>query len=114
MLPPAALPMRILLATALAAVTLGAAPAGDAFIGTISDSMCAQSHASMRMGPTDAACTDACIEEHGASYVLMVAGHVYWLSDQRAPKAFAGKKVKVVGTLDTRTGTIAVISIAVG
>ncbi len=105
--------MRIVLATALAAVTLGAAPAGDTFVGTISDSMCALSHASMRMGPTDAACTDACIEEHGASYVLVDADHVYQLSDQRLPKAFAGKTVTVVGTLDTRTGTITVISITV-
>ncbi len=92
-------------------MTLGAAPAGDTFIGTISDSMCAESHASMRMGPTDAACTDACIEEHGATYVLVVADHVYQLSDQRAPKAFAGKKVKVVGTLDPKTSTITVTSI---
>lgn len=106
--------MRIVFATALAAIALGAAPAADTFVGTISDSMCAQSHASMRMGPTDAACADACIEEHGASYVLVDADRVYGLSDQRLPKAFAGKKVTVVGTLDTRTGTIAVISIAVG
>ncbi len=106
--------MRTVLATALAAVTLGAAPASETFVGTISDSMCAQSHASMRMGPTDAACTDACIEEHGASYVLVDADHVYRLSDQRLPKAFAGNKVTVVGTLDTRTGTITVTSITVG
>ena len=106
--------MRIVLATALAAVTLGAAPTGETFVGTISDSMCAQSHASMRMGPTDAACADACIEEHGASYVLVDADHIYQLSDQRLPKTFSGKKATVVGTLDARTGTITVTSITDG
>lgn len=103
--------MKILFATALAAVTIGAAPASDTFVGTVSDSMCAGSHTAMRMGPTDAACTDACIEEHGASYVLVNADQVYRLSDQRAPKPFAGMKVKVVGTLDAGTSTITVTSI---
>ena len=108
------MPMKILLATALAAVTLGSTPAAETFVGTVSDSMCAQSHTAMRMGPTDAACTDACIEEHGASYVLVDADHVYRLSDQRAPKPFAGKKAKVVGTLDARTSTITVTAITTG
>ena len=73
--------------------------------------MCAQSHAAMRMGDTDAECTHACIEEHGGTYVLVDAEHVYQLSDQKASKAFAGKKVKVVGTLDAKTSTITVASI---
>ncbi len=44
-------------------------------------------------------------------YVLVDAEHVYQLSDQKATKAFAGKKVKVVGTLDAKTSTITVASI---
>ena len=57
--------MKLLLASILAAVTFGAARSDQTFAGMISDSMCAQSHASMRMGDTDAECTHACIEEHG-------------------------------------------------
>lgn len=104
--------MKLLLASVLAAVTFGAAPSDQTFVGTISDSMCAQSHASMKMGDTDAECTHACIEEHGGTYVLVDAEHVYQLSDQKATKAFAGKKVTVVGTLDAKTSTITVTSIA--
>ena len=33
----------------------------------------------MRMGDTDAECTHACIEEHGGTYVLVDAEHVYQL-----------------------------------
>ena len=54
---------------------------------------------------------EACIEEHDATYVLVDGKKVYQLSDQRAPKAFAGKKVTVVGTLDAATSTITVSSI---
>ena len=61
--------------------------------------------------PTDAECAQACVEEHDASYVLVDEKAVYKLSDQRAPKAFAGKKVKVVGTLDAASSTITVTSI---
>ena len=100
----------VLVASVLAAVTFGAAQS-ESFVGTISDSMCAQSHAAMRMGDTDAECTHACIEEHGGTYVLVDAEHVYQLSDQKATKAFAGKKVTVVGTLDAKTSTITVTSI---
>jgi len=82
------------------------------FTGVITDDMCAYTgHASMRMGPTDAECTHACVDAHDAAYVLADGKHVYKLSDADAAKAFAGKKVKVVGTLDEATGTILVASI---
>ena len=103
---------RAVAAGLLAILTLEARSADQTFAGTISDSMCAMDHTSMRMGPTDAECTQACIEEHDATYVLVDGKNVYQLSDQRAPKAFAGKKVKVVGTLDAATKTITVTSIA--
>jgi hypothetical protein len=102
---------RILLPLLLAAATLGSAGADRTFTGTVSDSMCALNHAAMRMGPTDAECTLACIEEHDATFVLVDGRNVYQLSDQRAPKAFAGKKVKVTGTLDAATATITVAAI---
>ena len=66
----------------------------------------------MRMGPTDAECTKACVDVHGASYVLYDGKQAYTLSDQKTPEKFAGKKVIVSGTLDAKTKTIHVDSIA--
>ena len=75
--------------------------------------MCANKsgHAAMRMGPTDAECTVACIDAHGAQYVLYDGKHVYGLSDQRTPQQFAGQRVKVTGTFNAKTKTIQVSSI---
>ena len=103
--------MKLLVASLLTLAALQAAPAKRTFAGTISDSMCANEHASMRMGPTDAECTKACIDEHGATYVLYDGKDVYALSDQRTPAMFAAQKVTVRGTLDARTKTIKVDSI---
>lgn len=101
-----------LLAIALLSVPVLAARGTDqTFDGVISDEMCALNHASMRMGPTDAECAHACAEEHEAAYVLVDGKNVYKLSDQPAAKALAGKKARVVGTLDEPTQTIAVKSI---
>ena len=73
--------------------------------------MCAvNGHAAMRMGPTDAECAKACATEHDADYVLIVDKTVYALSDQKTPERFAGRRVKVVGTLDAKTKTITVAS----
>jgi hypothetical protein len=74
--------------------------------------MCAGvGHAPLRMGPTDAECTVACVLSHGTQYVLEVEKNVYILSDQQTPEQFAAKKVRVVGTLDAKTKTIQVASI---
>jgi len=91
---------------------LFAAASPQTFTGTITDDMCAKAgHSQMRMGPTDAECTLACVDVHGASYVLYDGKDVYMLSDQRMPEKFAGQKVKVTGTLDAKTKTIQVNSI---
>ena len=92
---------------------LGAlAPAAPTFTGTITDSMCANAdHAPMRMGPTDAECTKACVEEHDAKYVLYDGKQTYELSDQRAAEKFAGQKVRVTGTKDDKKKIIQVESI---
>src|SRR3984957_12709581 len=91
---------------------LVAAPGKRKFTGAITDSMCATAdHSHMKMGPTDAECTIACINEHGALYVLYDGKEVYTLSDQRTPEKFAGKKVTVAGTLDAKTKTLQVDSI---
>ena len=97
---------------ALFAVLALAAPRKQTFIGAITDSMCGNAgHSSMRMGPTDAECTIACIDAHGAVYVLYDGKTVYALSDLQLPVKFAGRRVKVVGTLDAKTKTIQVDSI---
>jgi hypothetical protein len=103
--------MKLLLS--LLAVALSAAQAKQTFIGTITDEMCAKAgHAAMRMGPTDAECTLACVDIHGAAYVLTDGKNVYALSDQRTPEKFGGQKVRVVGTLDAKTKTIRVDSMS--
>ena len=82
------------------------------FTGTITDSMCPTGdHSSMKMGPTDAECTIACVRSHGAEFVLYDGKSAYNLSDQQAPEKFAGKKVTVSGTLNAKTKTIRVDSI---
>ena len=96
----------------LAAVSLSASPANQTFTGVITDSMCAKAdHSQMQMGPTDAACTLACVDVHGAMYLLYDGKNAYMLSDQKTPAKFAGQKVRVVGTLDAKSKTIQVESI---
>ena len=83
------------------------------FTGLVTDDMCPTgSHAHMRMGPTDAECARACIMSHGSVYVLFDGKTAYTLSDQKSPEKFAAQKVRVVGTLDEKTKTIRVESIA--
>jgi hypothetical protein len=66
----------------------------------------------MRMGPSDAACTLACVDAHGAMFVLYDGKNsTYTLSDQTTARKFAGQKVNVVGTLDASTNVIQVVSI---
>jgi len=109
---PGPLMKKPLIAGLLAIVALAAAPGKRKFTGIVTDSMCATGdHSRMRMGPTDAECTIACVEAHGALYVLYDGKEVYTLSDQQAPEKFAGKKVTVTGSLDTKTKTIHVDSI---
>lgn len=104
---------RIVSVTLAAVVLAAAAPVKQTFTGVVTDSMCANGdHSGMRMGPTDAECTKACVSIHGASYVLYDGKQAYSLSDQKTPEQFAGKKVTVTGTLDAKTKTIQVNSIA--
>ena len=105
--------MKLFLAMLLALASLSGAQGRQTFTGVITDSECADAgHARMRMGPTDAECTIACVLAHGASYVLFDGKNVYTLSDQETPEKFAGQRVRVVGTLDAQTKTIQVESIA--
>jgi type 1 fimbria pilin len=92
---------------------LVAAAGKQTFTGVITDSMCERGdHSRMRMGSTAAECTVACVQAHGALYVLFDGKEVYTLSDQEKPEKFAGQKVTVTGTLDAKTKTIQMDSIA--
>ena len=105
--------MRPLLFGLLAIAALSAAPGKQTMSGDITDSMCARGdHSKMQMGPTDAECTIACIRAHGATYVLYDGKHAYDLSDQQTPEKFAGKRVTITGTVDAKTYTVQVDSIA--
>lgn len=108
--------MRIkapLIASLLGLASLSAQQKTQTFVGTITDDMCAkEGHASMRMGPTDAECTTACVAAHGAEYVLADGTNVYTLSDQKTPEKFAGQRVRVSGTLDAKTRKIEVRSMS--
>jgi hypothetical protein len=97
----------------LGVALLAAAPAPQTFSGVVTDDNCVNGdHSHMKMGDTDAECAVACINAHGASYVLFDGKNAYTLSDQKSPEKFAGQKVRVVGTLDTKTKTIQVSSIS--
>ena len=105
--------MKHLIVCLLAVAALSAQQGKQTFTGTITDDECGRAdHSRMRMGPTDAECVRACIRAHSASYVLYDGKDAYTLSDQEAPEKFAGQRVTVVGTLDAKTRTIQVDSIA--
>jgi hypothetical protein len=105
--------MKHVILTLLAVTALSPAQGTQTFTGTITDNMCAKTgHAQMRMGPTDAECTIACIAAHDGTYVLYDGKDIYTLSDQKTPE-FAARKVRVTGRLDAKTKTIQVESIVV-
>jgi Protein of unknown function (DUF5818) len=96
------------------------------FRGEISDSQCAlnvhsltQSHQEMLKsksgdaGKTPASCSQFCIVHMGGKFVLASKGHVYHLDNQDLPRGFVGEKVKVHGTLDSKTEMIHVVNIEV-
>ena len=105
--------MKRLLPIVLALTALSAAQSKQTFTGIVADDMCPMGdHSRMRMGATDADCTKACVFSHGASYVLFDGKNAYTLSDRKMPEQYAGQKVRVVGTLDAKTKTIKMESIA--
>ena len=104
--------MKHLIFNLLVVAALAAAPGKQTFSGVITDDNCPKAdHSQMRMGPTDAECAMACIDAHGALYGLYDGNNFYTLSDQRTPEKFVGEKVKVIGTLDSKTKAIQVDSL---
>jgi hypothetical protein len=105
--------MKHLILILLAAAALSSCSPRHTFTGTITDDVCSKAdHSRMQMGPTDAECAIACIDVHGASWVLYDGKDSYTLSDQQTPEKFAGQKVKVAGTLDPKAKKIQVESIS--
>jgi hypothetical protein len=51
-------------------------------------------------------CTNHCVKDMGGSYVLVVKNDVYKLDDQVKAEQFAGKKVKINGSLEAGTRTL--------
>jgi Protein of unknown function (DUF5818) len=97
-------------AASLSLAVLSAAQGKQTFTGKITDDECpVANHEAMQMG-NDRECTIACVEAHGAALVLFDGTHAYRLSDQKTPREFAGQKVTVTGTLDSKTSTIQVAS----
>ncbi len=72
--------------------------------GLVSDTMCGSKH--MMPGKPDAECVKACVKA-GSDYALVVGGKVYTLAGKPQVIApFAGKKVKVEGTVKGNTLTV--------
>lgn len=103
------------------ALTAAAGPGASekVFSGEIADSQCAlnvhslsQSHKEMMgMKPeikTDAECVRFCVKQRGGRYMLQTKTKVYKLDAQVLAEEWAGQKVKLVGTLDSKTNIIAV------
>lgn len=92
------------------------------FRGEVSDSQCAmnvhsltRSHQEMlkskSMGGTSNSCSVYCIEHLGGTLVLSAGKDVYRLDRPDLVHGFEGQKVKVVGTLDSKTNQIHVVKI---
>ena len=87
---------------------------GASFTGVITDNLCDNAdHRDMKMG-NDAKCVVECVKGMNGKYVLYdaTAKKAYKLSDQKTPEQFAGKRVRVTGTLYEKTKILKVDSIA--
>jgi hypothetical protein len=105
--------MRATIGSILVAVAAAAAQPAQTFTGVVSDEVCATAdHSRMRMGSTDAECARACVDAHGAEYILFDGKTGYTLHGRQPFEKFAGQRVRISGTLDRKTGTIEVASIA--
>jgi len=113
--------VSLLLSTGLVALQLWGGQLNQSgkqvFTGEVTDTFCAKnkSHEEMMnenksMGREKQTCTQKCAQI-GAKYVLLDAskGTVYQLDDQGKAAAFAGKEVRVVGTLENNQVKVATI-----
>ena len=102
---------------ALATLAFAGSNDGWTFRGEISDSQCAlnvhsltRSHQEMlkskSMGGTSASCTLYCVQHLGGDLVLTSRKHVYHLDNQELAQKFIAMKVRISGSLDSKTDTI--------
>ena len=103
-----------------ALIFMGQATSGAAettFEGEIADSQCAmgvqslnRSHKEMiemgHAGSTAKDCTRYCVHSRGGRYVLLTKHDVFKLDNQEMAEKYAGQKVKLTGTLDSKTNII--------
>jgi hypothetical protein len=102
-------------------VAVVVAHAGDSkprtFRGEIGDSQCAlnvhsmtRSHTEMleskKMGGSPSDCANYCVRYMGGDFVLSSKTEVYHLDNQPKAQLYAGKKVKITGTLEPKSKTI--------
>ena len=87
-----------------------AARAQDAktYIGVITDTMCTSDHKPMKLAPESKCVKDCVGDGRTYKYALNDGRNTYVLSDQETPARFAGKKVKITGTLYTKTNILKV------
>jgi hypothetical protein len=105
-----------------ALIFMGPAPSGareTTFEGEIADSQCAmgvhslnRSHKEMiemgHAGSSAEDCTRYCVHSRGGRYVLLTKHDVFRLDNQEMAEKYAGQKVKLTGTLDSKTNIIQV------
>lgn len=119
--------MRKILISIVVGMLAATANGGDAkprpFTGEIADSQCAlnvhsltRSHTEMmknkNMGGTPTNCSNYCVKYLGGDFVLtMGKNEVYRLDEQEKVAPFAGQKVKITGTLNSKNKTIHVVEI---
>jgi hypothetical protein len=77
------------------------------FYGVVSDSMCGAKHS--RASAKAAACVKSCVAK-GSQYVLVSRGKVYKVDPQDKFADYAGKRVRVHGTLSGDTITADTVS----
>jgi hypothetical protein len=82
-----------------------------AFVGTVSDSNCGAKHA--KASDEAAQCVAKCVTG-GAKYALVSHGKVYQLDAQDKFADFAGKSVKVMGSLSGDTITVSSVEAHMG
>jgi len=102
---------RLLFVVLTFAGLLAAAGRTRTFTGVITDTMCGKDHAHMGVKP-DAKCVRECVRmDKRYKYALHDGSNMYVLSDQQTPEKYAAQKVRVKGTLYTKTNIIKVDSI---
>ncbi|HKE26570.1 MAG TPA: hypothetical protein VKB88_29650 [Bryobacteraceae bacterium] len=99
----------LIFAAALAGIL--AAADQQTFTGVITDTMCGKAHG-MMPGQPDDKCVAMCVKGSSSQYALYDGKSVLKLSDQKMPAKYAAQHVKVTGTLNEKTQTIRVSSIA--